>query len=47
MRPYGLRGTPSTLLVDRSGRLRLHEFGALSDFDLGVRIGELLAEPAT
>ncbi len=46
MRAYGLRGTPSTLLIDRSGRLRLHHFGVLEDFALGVVIGQLLSEPA-
>ncbi len=44
MRAYELRGTPSTLLIDRSGRLRLHHFGVLEDVALGVAIGQLLQE---
>jgi len=43
---YGLQGTPSTLLVDRSGRLRHVILGALDDLQLGVDLGRLLAEPS-
>ncbi|TXI45374.1 MAG: TlpA family protein disulfide reductase [Mycobacterium sp.] len=45
MSRYGLRGTPSTLLVDRAGRLRHSFFGALDDLALGAHLGHLLAEP--
>lgn len=44
MAQWHLRGTPSTLLLDREGRLRLHHFGALDELRLGVAIGRLLAE---
>lgn len=44
MRAYGLRGTPSTLLIDKQGRLRLHEFGHVEDIALGASIASLLAE---
>ncbi|WP_110204971.1 TlpA family protein disulfide reductase [Nocardioides daejeonensis] len=44
MRTYGLQGTPSTLLIDRAGRLRLSAFGAVDDLLLGARLGMLLAE---
>jgi hypothetical protein len=44
MRDYGLRGTPSTLLIDRTGRLRLHEFGHVDDMVLGASIASLMAE---
>jgi peroxiredoxin len=44
MRAYGLRGTPSLLLIDRGGVLRLHEFGRIADLALGAAIGQLLAE---
>lgn len=44
MRTYGLQGTPSTLLIDRAGRLRLSTFGALDDLVLGANLGALLAE---
>lgn len=44
MRAYGLQGTPSTLLIDRAGRLRLHCFGTVSDLALGAQLGLLLSE---
>lgn len=44
MRRYGLQGTPSTLLIDRQGRLRLSHFGALDDMRLGAQLGSLLTE---
>jgi hypothetical protein len=46
MRAYGLRGTPSTLLIDKSGRLRRHEFGHIEDMALGAAIASLSAESA-
>ncbi|MBC7958190.1 MAG: redoxin domain-containing protein [Cytophagales bacterium] len=46
METYGLRGTPSLLLIDRQGRLRLNHFGHLDDLRVGVLIGQLLAEGA-
>jgi len=46
MTAYGLRGTPSLLLIDRLGRLRLNHFGALDDLRAGALIAQLLAEPA-
>jgi peroxiredoxin len=45
MAQWRLRGTPSTLLLDREGRLRLHHFGALDELRLGAAIGRLLVEP--
>lgn len=44
MSAYGLQGTPSTVLIDRQGRIRHTSFGAVDDFVLGTRIGQLLAE---
>jgi hypothetical protein len=38
MRAYGMRGTPTTLLYDRAGNLRLHQFGHLEDMALGASI---------
>lgn len=46
MRAYGMRGTPSLLLYDRKGRLRLHEMGGIDDLQLGWTLGSLMAESA-
>lgn len=45
MRAYGLRGTPSLLLIDRAGRLRRHSFGAEDDMAVGAAVAALVAEP--
>jgi len=44
MREYQMQGTPTTVLVDRQGRLRMSHFGVLDDIALGAAIGQLLAE---
>lgn len=44
MRRYGLQGTPSLLLIDRRGDLRLHAFGAVDDLVVGAAVATLLAE---
>jgi len=44
MRAYGLRGTPSLLLIDRNGDLRRHAFGTEDDLTLGAAIATLIAE---
>lgn len=44
MAQWGLRGTPSVVLFDRQGRLRLHRFGIVDDLVLGAAIGRLIAE---
>jgi len=45
---YGMRGTPSLVLVDRSGLIRKHTFGVPDDLALGAQIGALTQEsPAT
>lgn len=46
MRAYSMQGTPTTLLIDRRGYLRLHEFGHLDDMRLGAAIATLVAEAA-
>lgn len=43
MRAYGMRGTPTTLLYDRVGRLTLHQFGHVEDMALGASIMLALA----
>lgn len=44
MRAYGLRGTPSLVLIDRRGLVRRHSFGADDDLAVGAGIATLLAE---
>lgn len=44
MHAYGLRGTPSLLLIDRAGRLRRHSFGPEEDMAVGAAIATLVAE---
>lgn len=44
MAAYGLRGTPSLVLFDRQGRVRLSHFGQVDDLQLGAAIGQLIAE---
>ncbi|MBN9037696.1 MAG: redoxin domain-containing protein [Rhizobiales bacterium] len=45
MAAYGMRGTPSLVLIDRAGMLRRHAFGAEDDLKVGAEIGWLMAEP--
>ena len=44
MQAYRLQGTPSTLLIDRAGRLRHQRFGMEADETLSRTIAALLAE---
>ena len=44
MRAYRLDGTPSTVLIDRGGRLRLKRLGHIPDLALGALIGSLVDE---
>lgn len=44
MRAYGMQGTPTTILIDREGRLRRQAFGHMSDLQLGAEIMALVAE---
>jgi hypothetical protein len=44
MRAYQLQGTPSIMLVDKQGRIRLSRFGVVDDMALGAAIGQLAAE---
>lgn len=46
MAAYGFRGTPSIVLVDRTGFIRHHSFGQEDDIAIGLRLGLLLAEDA-
>jgi peroxiredoxin len=44
MAAYALRGTPSTIVIDRHGRIARHSFGAEDDLALGLFLGQLLDE---
>ena len=46
MRRYEMRGTPTTIIIGRDGRIRHHEFGQEDDLALGAMLGSLLAETA-
>lgn len=43
MAAYGMRGTPTLLLIDREGHLRHHHFGQVDDLILGAQIAMLAA----
>lgn len=47
MQAYSLRGTPSLIVLDRQGRIRLNHFGHADDLPLGALLGKLLSEPFT
>lgn len=44
MRAYKMQGTPTTILIDRAGKLRLQKFGHLDDLRLGAAIQALIGE---
>lgn len=44
MAAYGMKGTPTLVLIDRAGRIRRHAFGAEDDLRIGAEIGLLLAD---
>jgi len=41
---YQMKGTPTLIVIDQQGRLRLNHFGTISNMKLGSLIGGLLAE---
>lgn len=43
MARYGMRGTPTAILIGRDGTIRHHGFGQEDDMALGAIIGTLLA----
>lgn len=47
MRAYQMQGTPTTILIDRMGKLRLKKFGHLDDLRLGAAIQALIGETAS
>jgi thiol-disulfide isomerase/thioredoxin len=44
MQAYAMQGTPTTILIDRAGRLRLQHFGRLRDLAIGAHIAALVGE---
>jgi len=46
MGAYAMQGTPTVLLIDRAGRLRMQRFGHIDDLRLGAAIASIAAEPA-
>lgn len=46
MEAYQLRGTPTLIVLDRQGRLRLSHFGRAEDMRVGALIGQLVTESA-
>ena len=44
MRAYQMQGTPTLILIDKKGHIRLHKFGHVSDLTVGFSIGALLSE---
>ncbi len=44
MEAFQMRGTPSMLIFDKTGALRAHHFGEVSELALGAEISTLLCE---
>ena len=42
---YLLRGTPSLVVIDRAGRIRLNAFGQIDDLYVGAVLARLIDEP--
>ncbi len=45
MGQYQLRGTPSLVVIDRAGRIRLNAFGQIDDLYVGSILARLIDEP--
>ena len=43
-RTYAMQGTPTLLLIDSAGRLRMQKFGHIDDLPLGAAVATLVAE---
>lgn len=44
MEKYGIEGTPTLILIDKSGHIRLQHLGHVDDLRAGALIGQLLTE---
>ena len=42
---YRLRGTPSLVVIDRAGQLRVNAFGHVEDLPLGAALARLIDQP--
>lgn len=47
MHRYGMRGTPSTVVIDQAGRIVDHRLGPIDDLALGLLLGSLVTNAAT
>lgn len=47
MAAYAMQGTPTVVLIDRDGYVRLQHFGVMRDLHLGAVIGQLVARAST
>jgi peroxiredoxin len=45
MRAYALEGTPTLILIDKAGNIRMQYFGQIDDLRVGAVIGQLITEP--
>ncbi|WP_266168868.1 peroxiredoxin family protein [Dyella subtropica] len=45
MAAWGLRGTPSLVLLDQEGHVQLNHFGRIDDMALGAIVGALVERP--
>ncbi|RFC32302.1 MAG: Peroxiredoxin [Candidatus Nitrotoga sp. SPKER] len=46
MELFGMRGTPTLIILDQQGRIRLNHFGRMDDLRVGAMIGQLVSEVA-
>lgn len=46
MEAFNMRGTPTLIILDRQGRIRLNHFGRMDDLRVGATIGQLVSETA-
>lgn len=44
MANFGMRGTPTLILIDAEGRVRFHAFGRPDDMQVGAAVATLVAE---
>lgn len=47
MAAYQMQGTPTLILIDKQGRLRLQAFGRCDDLAVGAVVASLVAERMT